>query len=532
MASSAPGVNINVTAASSSSRTNTPTATWFVVGNASGPSGVVVPVNSMNDFVTYFGRITSGNTLPSGRYSITSGSATLDSTALFDAMDVFFREGGVSAYVSLNALTGSPTTSTTTTTGGVNVFTAQGAGTWPNSSSGSNAGLVIKVSCVATGTYVATISFNGNLLATSPSLGGDVDIRNWVNSLPKYQSMCTAAAASGSPTSVVTTLTVGTSVSFYFSASSASDGTGFVATVDTALAQFTEVYGVGQVSAPGFTTSAAYLALTNHAANFNRVALLDADPSNTVSTITSAVTTLQGAATDPSYAAMFSPWLIVPGIITANPSASFNQVFNRTVAPSALAAAKMAVVDQYNDCNTPAAGVGPGQSSYAVGLTTNFVAADRATLNTAGVNVIRNLPNANAIAIYGYRSCASDQNWVYLNNVRFRMQVIRDFDLIAENFLFDEIDGRGQIFARLNGALAGQCQSYWTRKSIYGQDPSQAFQVNTGAQVNTPATIAAGQINAVVNLRMSPFGEFVSVAVNKYLATAALPVNNNQPLTY
>jgi hypothetical protein len=551
----------------------------------------------MNDFVTYFGRTISGTTSPSGRYSVTSGSATIDSTTLYDALDVFFREGGVNAYVSLNALAGSPTTSTTVATAGSNVLTAQGAGTWPNSASGSSNGLIIKVTCVATNQYVASVNFNGNNLAVSPTLGGDVDIRNWINSLPKYQSMCTAAVAttavtltttSGSPTatftgtatvavgtavtgsvpanttiasigstvsgtttvtlsanatgssaattgtpaSVVTPLAVNASVSFYFSATSSSDGTGFVATVDSALAFFTEIYGVGQVSAPGITTDAAYLALTNHAANFNRVALLDASPTNAVNTITASVTTLQSAALDPSYSAMFSPWLVVPGIITSNPSASYNQVFNRTVAPSALAAAKMAVVDQYNDCNVPAAGVGIGSSAYAVNLTTNYVANDRATLNTAGVSVIRNVPNAGVIAIYGFRSCASDQNWVYLNNVRFRMQIIRDFDLIAENFLFDEIDGRGQIFARLNGALAGQCQSYWTRRSIYGSDPSLAFQVNTGVQVNTPSSIAAGQINAVVNLRMSPFGEFVSVAVNKYLASAALPVNNNQPLTY
>ena len=103
------------------------------------------------------------------------------------------------------------------------------------------------------------------------------------------------------------------------------------------------------------------------------------------------------------------------------------------------------------------------------------------------------------------------------------MQIIRDFNTVAESFVFSEIDGRGHLFSQLNGALAGLCQAYWARKSIYGAIPAEAFSINTGPQINTPTTIAAGQINAAVNLRMSPFGEFVTVNVTKYLVSAPLP---------
>ena len=47
--------------------------------------------------------------------------------------------------------------------------------------------------------------------------------------------------------------------------------------------------------------------------------------------------------------------------------------------------------------------------------------------------------------------------------------------------------------------------------------------VNVGPTVNTPATIQAGQINAVVSLKMSPFGEFVNISIAKYAVTATLP---------
>jgi hypothetical protein len=517
-----PGVNITVTAAAASPRSNTPTATWFVVGSAAGVSGVAVPVNSMTDFVTYFGKYDAkGN---QGRYT----TSTVDSSLLYDALDVFFREGGINAYVSLFPRSGGSAAAATVNVGKV-TLTAFGKGAWANSASGSAAGIILTTSLVSgsgsSAIMTATIAYNGVTMATSPSLGSETDLINWINSLPKYQSMLTASAYGAGTTAW------GTAATTYLTGGVDGSGNDSTATSTSSLDVFSELFGPGQVSAPGLTDGTTYSNLTKHAMATNRVAVLDGALDASAPTLTTAVSTLQAVANvDPSYAAIYAPWLIVPAPVNTNPGAAVS-VFNRTVAPSALAAAKFAVTDQANDCNVPSAGVGPGQSNYAVALSgTAFTAVERASLNAGGVNVIRNVPNVNVIAIYGSRSCALDQNWVYFNNCRFRMQITRDFDIIAESFVFDEIDGRGQIFARLNGAIAGQCQAYWTRKSIYGAFPSDAFQVNTGTTINTPATIAAGQINAQVNLRLAPFGEFVNVQVTKYLASAALPNYTNTPL--
>ena len=512
----APGVSINVNAASSSPRQNPPTSTWFVTGVASGPSGVAVPINSMQDFQTYFGRVVNGSL--TGRYTGQGTSSVLDSTLLFDALDVFFREGGVNAFVSA-AVASSGTKATGSA--GLTTLTAAGAGTWANSSSSNSNGLILAITFVAASQYIAQISFNGNVMATSPVLGGDTDIRNWINSLPAYIGLA-AATTAGSVTNALPT--TGTT-KYYFTGGL--DAAVADADYATALTFFTDTYGPGQVSAPGVTTAAVYASLTNHALAFNRVALLDGANTGTAATLTSAVITLQSAATDASYAAMFAPWLVVPGISNINPGNTTNLVFNRTVAPSALAAANIAQTDQSNDCNLPAAGIAHGSSTYAVNVSQTFSATDRASLNAGGVNVIRNVPNVNTIAIYGFRSCAVDPAWQFFNNVRFRMQAVRDFDIIGESFIFSEIDGKGQIFSKLQGALAGQCQAYWIRKSIYGANASDAFTVNCGPQINTPATIAAGQLNAQVNLRMSPFGELVTINITKYNITSALP-NYNQ----
>ena len=211
--------------------------------------------------------------------------------------------------------------------------------------------------------------------------------------------------------------------------------------------------------------------------------------------------------------------MTIPGIYSTNP-ANTSPIPARIVPPSALAAALMAKSDQTNDTNEPAAGPN-GRSSYAIGVTHQYVASDLALLNGAGVNAVK--PIQGVVTLYGYRTTSLDPNWIYLNNVRFRMQIINDFDIIGEQFIFTEIDGQGHLFAAFNGALSGKCQTYWTNGSLYGSQPSQAFQVNTGPQVNTPATIQAGQLNAEVNLHMSAFGEFVTINVVKFLLNQRVP---------
>jgi hypothetical protein len=528
MANSAPGVNINVAASASNPNGAAPTGTWFVLGTAQGPAGVAVPINSMSDFIKYFGSIPGAGTSSTvnnvvGRY-VTSSTPAIDSTLLYDSLDVFFREGGIQAYVSRVQPTSTGVAATSATTGGKILLTALGKGTWANSGSGTGAaGLIMTINAYTYNTvtyYGASIAYNGNTLASASGFIGDTDIINWVNSNAAYNSMCVASAQAGTsvlPVSgslVNVTLTGGTDV-----ATADGDST-------AALAVFNDSFGVGQVSFPGNTSSTIYQNLTNHAATFNRIAVLDGANTATAATLTGAVATLQTSVNDASYASMFAPWIIVPGTVNSNPIQP-GIALNRVVPPSSLAASNMAANDQSNDCNNPAAGITGGNSVYAIGLSQTYNATDRATLNNGGVNVIRNVPGVNTIAIYGFRTTAIDPNWVYLNNTRFRMQVIRDFDLIGESFMFREIDGKGQVFSTFNGALAGQCQAYWTRKSIYGATPDAAFSVNTGPQVNNPVTIAAGQINAAVNLKMSPFGEFVTVNVTKYLVNAPLPSYTN-----
>jgi hypothetical protein len=506
--SEAPGVYVNVIAAPPSPNGNAPTGTWFVTGQpAQGPTGLAVPVTSMTDYANFLGARTS------------------QASTIYDSLDEFFHDGGVLAYVSrIVGPSAVPATVTLSDTGSPSpaatlTITANGAGTWANYSNPSSGPIGVQVVVAAgtvSGSYTIAIVNNGTTVAKSPNLFVPQDAITWASSLAPWQVLVTITnngSATAPPNNNPATGTFPLS-------GGVDDFAGVSETQWTnALSAFTASFGPGQVSAPGHTTAPGYTNLNAHAIAFNRVPLLDVADNSSAGPLLSQSSTFQGSAQNPSYGAFFAPWVQIPGIFPTNPAAN-SPIPLRTVPPSALAAALMARNDQTNDANSPAAGPN-GQSTYAVGVTHQYVASDLANLNGAGINVIR--PIQNTVTLYGYRSTSTDPNWVYLNNVRFRMQVVNDFQIIGEEFIFEEIDGQGHLFSAFNGALAGKCQSYWTNGSLYGTTPAQAFQINTGPQVNTPNTIQAGQLNAECLLHMSAFGEFVTVNVTKYLLTNAFP---------
>ena len=488
----APGVYTTVTTASSSTSTGVPTGQWFVTGiTQQGPIGVPIPITSMADFLNYLGPRTQETDSYSIQYN------------LYDALDEYFHDGGVVAYVS--RVTGPRAATASTSIADSNGITsltisAAGPGAWGNA---------LSAVVVNSGSYYNIKIYNGtNLIVTSPNLFYAVDAQNWFNAQNSWQVQVNVVAGSGG-------IPVGGTYSLN---GRGSDDNGEITDQQwtQALTAFTDVYGPGQVSAPGHTTPAGYAALLAHAVAFNRVALLDVADSPTASTLVAQAQTVQ-TNPSPDYAALLAPWIIIPGITTSNPGTA-SPIPNRVVPPSALAAALMAANDITSDCNNPAAG-NNGQSNYAIGTTQTYVTTDRATLNGAGVDVFRTINGV--VTLYGYRTLALDPNWTYLNNVRMRMQMVFDFDNIGESFVFQEIDGQGQLFSTFNGALAGRCQKYWVDGSLYGATAQQAFSVNTGPQVNTPTTIANSQVNAIVSVRLSPFGEAVNVV--KYLSNATIP---------
>lgn len=495
-----PGTLVTVNAAALPGASSASTGAWFVAGlTQRGPVGVPIACNSLADFVALCGTRQS--------YS-----------PLYDSAELYFASGGSTMWVS--RVVGPAATSATVT------LQDRAPTPLPTLKVQANgpgvAGNSITISVLTgpvTGSYVIQVSYAGAIVETSPPLVTTTDAVNWGTLNP---------ATTSSPSSKWVTITdLGSTtaapnnqpalVSNAAMSGGADDNSNASDTQFTAaLAIFTPEMGPGQVSAPGRTTTATYTALLNHAQTTNRVALLDAVNGATASATITAATAAQSSATDPSYGTMLAPWITWPGIATGSPVPSWP----RQIPPSAAAAALMSANDAANDANVAAAGDN-GIVVQALGTTQSFVDSDRAGLNGAGVSLFRVVNGA--VKLYGYQSLATDPRWQDLANVRFRMQLVHDAEIIGDSFYGSQIDGQGKVISAFNGALVGSLSGYYAKGSLYGATPAEAFTVDTGPTVNTPQTITARQLNAIESVVMSPSAESVQITITKYLADQTIP---------
>jgi hypothetical protein len=481
----APGITVTTAVATPPPIPNVPTATWYVTGQAQrGPVGEPIKLQSMADYGAKLGD--------------RSGYASL-----YDALDLFFRDGGLLAYVSRVAgpaagraslvLSDQATTPLPTLK-----VEASSEGAWGND---------LKVAVIGgsvTGTYRLQISYKGANVETSPNLTTPDDAVNW-SVLSAYVNIEDQGSTTAAPDNAPDTLT----------ATSLTGGADDLANVveDTwtaALDVFPPDLGPGQVSAPGRTTDAAHQALVTHAAGHNRIAVLDAPDVSDVSTLVTAAGAAITGGLDGSRGALVAPWVKIPGVPTANglPAAP------RIAPPSALAAARIAATDvSTGNPNTAAAGVVAGASSYAIGVTQTFTDAARGDLNEAGVIVIRNI--ASVVQVYGFRSLSPlSPDYKQLNWSRLRMAIQNEGQAIADNIAqFADIDAKGQLLGRLNGHLAGMLQRYWQIGALYGNSASEAFQVDTSSAVNTVETAAQGKVLAVLRIKRSAVSEFTEISI-------------------
>jgi len=500
----APGTTVTVSSAVSATSIPVPTGTAFMVGlSQRGPVGVALALRSMADVAALIG-------------------SRVAASPVWDCCDVKFREGvsliqfsrvaGPAATPATLVLRDSATTPLPT----LNV-SSYGPGLAANSIN-----VQVTAGTVA-GSFLVTVLAAGLAVEKTPAnCLTPADAVNWsqTSSYIRLTDAGSSTAAPGNNPAVVasTPLTGGLDDNV-----NAGDSQ-FAA----ALAAFPPNLGPGQVLAPGRTTVGTQVALANHAAsisngNVNRLALGDAAPGNAAAVLATHQA-VQAAASDPSYFTTVGPSLLYPGV----PTGSAAPAYPRVIPASAVAAALMARSDIINDANTAAAGAN-GQALSASDVTIAYSDADRDLLNAAGVCVFRNMGvfgggRGGQVELYGYVTASLDPAWTDLANVRLRMQIIFESQVIMSNYNFGQLDAQNRTLTALGGHLGDNLSRHWARGSLYGITPSLAYLVNVGPTVNTPASIAGRQFNAALELRMSPSGQFSNITIVKVPTTSPLPV--------
>lgn len=456
---------------------------FFVGGCERGPLDDVQLVVSLADFVNKCG----------GRIE---GFPTL-----YDSLDAFFREGGAAAYISRevgSSAAAATKNATDSESKKAIIFTAYNKGAWGNG---------IKVAITnSSNKLTGTVKLDGETVLSFSEVAGNAALIALVNEQLGDEILKAAdggESAAAAKTQEIT-LTGGT------------DALNAVTTetLETALANHAKDLGPGQVLAPGRTAEAVQKALMAHANTNNRRAIIDTadEVASEVVADAAALDSEDGA----RFACMVAPWAKIPGL-TRNTE--------RTIPYSPILAGQIARAEGLGySPNEPAAGNKRGSCEYAIGLTRAFTDAELANLNDGGViaaKLVRGTPTT-----FGNVTLVDqddDPDWKSFSASRTIMVAAGKAGEVLENYEFETIDGHGYVFRKLQGDLSNiACMPLYQQNALYGTTPEEAFAVNTGPDVNTPASIAAEEIKAQIALRVSPTGERLEVEIVKVPTTDTL----------
>ena len=129
------------------------------------------------------------------------------------------------------------------------------------------------------------------------------------------------------------------------------------------------------------------------------------------------------------------------------------------------------------------------------------------TLSAAGTQVNCAAVVDGLTVNYGFRSLAKltvIPHWWDLSGSRAIMALRARVASLDEQFVFAQLDGKGQTISRYEAAVKGVCKELYDLGALYGNTPGDAYQVDTGPAVNTTANLQAGTLTAQVRVKVSP----------------------------
>jgi len=416
---------------------------------------------------------------------------------LYDSLDAFFKEGGSNAYiarVSPGAVTASKTL-VDSESKKVRLISAKSPGSWGNS---------IKVSVTLAGGKVTyTVKYEGVLVEASPALDTLEEEIAWSEEESAYIVIAKESEGSGDPKTQEVTLAGGT----YATGSATTEH------IETAIDLFGRDLGPGQIAFPGNVSEAVQEYLLAHGEANNRRAVLDGDEDASVAELVSQATALRGETA--KYGTLMGNWAVIPGLSRGT--------YRRIPLSGVFLGVIARCESEGNNPNVAAAGK-RGRCKFALDLVTKFTDVERGELDDAGI--IPALMKRGTVTIFGDVTLVNkttEPNWRSFASSRLAMGVAALADLILDDFDFEQIDGHGYVFGDLKGKIeGGACMPYYLANAFYGQTPPEAFEVNTGPDVNTPSSIANEEIKAQIAFRASPHGHTLSIEVVKVPITESL----------
>lgn len=269
----------------------------------------------------------------------------------------------------------------------------------------------------------------------------------------------------------------------------------------TGIQAFIDNDEVSLMAVPGITDPNVQLALVAHCENAtNRFAILDAPRDSTkVPDITAHRNYF-----DTSYAALYSPWLLV-----------FDPFEKRSVAipPSGSMAGIYARSDNTRGVHkAPANEVVRG----VTGLYCQYNTGEQDILNPRGINLIRQF-TGQGIRVWGARTCSSNGLWKYINVRRLFIFVEESIRRNTNWVVFEPNDA--PLWARVQRTIDSFLTTVWRDGALQGSSPGEAFYVDIGPNTMTQDDIDNGRLICVIGIAAVKPAEFVIFRITQKTAT-------------
>lgn len=370
------------------------------------------------------------------------GPRTVDTAAMHDWLDDFWREGGGAVYVTPLRGPAAAQASHVFLDGAGTPQTAITVKAKTKGTDGNRTSVDIDVSG---STFEVKVHRDGSTdpVERSGLVAAGTDAKAWADTFSKYVEVVVGPGVDPVATAVPAGLTGGLD-----------DFASITTTqIQAATDRFVKDLGPGSIVLPGRSSTAAQVIAQAHGDDRNRLARHEAIDTATASTVLAQAATLR-AARGADIADLHAPRLNVPGLAPGSAG--------RTVSSTALRCA----AEARNDV----AGLSPNQAAagrfavaqYATAPTIVWSESDLADLNAAGVTVARVVDGE--LKVYGLRTLAdpvNDPAGIQIGSARLRMAITEIVRFEGEQANFEEIDEGGEAL----GLFVGLCRSRIKRYS-------------------------------------------------------------------
>jgi uncharacterized protein len=480
---------------------------------------VVSPVAPTNSYGAFIGTALRGPTDPVLIRSWTDFVATFGSystnTSLPSALHQFFANSGSEAYVC-RVFPSSAVQASATFTIGVSdrlIFTTVTAGNWGNAISYRVLNVMVNSASPLKSTFDIELAEDtrGARVVRERFINLSMDplnsryVVNIVNSFAIGSSLVTVE----DPLKNGVALSTGQAVPEYFI--NGSDGNpDDLGSSDliAAFHRFDSIDALLVFNVPGRTDISGLIQLVEDRGD--SVLVMDTAENTPAANIISGAVTLPTS----SYLAIYYPWIY---IADPNPDAPRGAIMK--VPPGPAAAGMILRSDASRGVYKAPAGVG----SWLAGAVASEYRLDNTALDglsAANINVIRPVPGS-GITVMGARTRSGDSA-KYLS-IRRTINYVKKQAAQASRFALFE-PNTAALWDQLRVANGSFLSELWQTGGLAGRDPSQGYYVKCDADINTPQTIANGEVHVEIGIAPVYPAEFILIRVGQFEADASIVI--------